>query len=68
MNPGEVVLGSVVGIIIVCLVTMCVCFTRIAYIEKKKYEKDKKKFMVDIRSIPTADIITNPVHYDNSPV
>jgi hypothetical protein len=68
MRVDEIVVGSVVGLIIVCLVTMCVCFTRIAYLEKKKYEKEKNKFMVDIRSIPTADIIINPVHYDNSPV
>ena len=73
MRLDEIVLTTTVAILVTCLVLMFICFIRIAHINKTKYEAEREKYMVDIRSIPVADIITvNPInrgtHMDHSPV
>jgi len=44
---------------------MFICFIRIAHINKKKYDSEREKYIVDIRSIPTVNVIVNPIHRDD---
>jgi len=73
MRPDEIIFTITVATLVTCLVIMFICFIRIAHINKKKYDAEREKYIVDIRSIPVANIITiNPIsretNLDHSPV
>lgn len=61
----DIIYTILISILITCIVLMYLCFIRIAHINKKNYDVERKKYIVDIRSISTANVIVNPIHKDD---
>lgn len=66
MREDEIVLGSAVGTILLCMFCFISCALREQCIREKKRKEEMKKYIVDIRTIPVASvIIMNPIQNDS---